>query len=221
MIKAVLFDLDNTLLDLVKVKTKCLKESVKAMRRAGLKMKADTAVKKLFNILKKTHFENDTLFQEFLREIKKPDDYKLLSAAIIAYRKTRFNYSIPYKNVPNTLKKLRRKGLKLGVITDAPKLKAWLRLTQLGLVNCFDVIIAFDDTKRRKPSTLPFRKAIKELKFKPGEILFVGDNPYRDIRGAKKVGMIAALAEYGQFIKSRIKPDYVLKDVKDLLKIIN
>jgi len=52
--------------------------------------------------------------------------------------------------------------------------------------------------------------------------LFVGDNPERDILGARKLGMKTALAEYGNgwYKGKKIKPDYILKDISQLLEVL-
>ncbi|MBN1923457.1 MAG: TIGR02253 family HAD-type hydrolase [Nanoarchaeota archaeon] len=217
MIKAVIFDMDNTLIDFVKFKNKAIDESVNAMINAGLKLKEDEAVKLMHKIYKKTYYESDTIFQEFLNEAINRTDYKILSAAIVAYRNVRTSYLTPYKNVKETLEDLKSKGLRLGVITDAPRIKAWIRLTTIGLVDYFDFVITFDDTLKRKPHRLPFKKAINQLKLKPEQILFVGDNPNRDMKGAKKMGMKTALAKYGQFLEGDESSDAVLEDIKDLI----
>ena len=101
--------------------------------------------------------------------------------------------------------------------------KAWLRLTEMGAADYFNVVVAY--TGKRKPHPLPLRRAVKALGIKPENILFVGDDPRRDIRGAKWMGMKTALARYGlqdHFRKyaNKYKADYGLESFKDILKII-
>jgi len=108
----------------------------------------------------------------------------------------------------------------LGIVSDAPRMQAWLRLAEMNLLEFFDVVVALEDTGREKPSKRPFKKAIKRLGFKAEEILFVGDNPGRDIVGAQRVGMKAALATYGQVMEGKAEPDFVLKKVSDLVRAV-
>ena len=54
----------------------------------------------------------------------------------------------------------------------------------MNLVDFFDVVLGYEDTGELKPSSVPFKKALKKMKFKASEVLFVGDNPKRDIAGA-------------------------------------
>ncbi|MCK4635104.1 MAG: HAD family hydrolase, partial [Candidatus Aenigmarchaeota archaeon] len=83
--------------------------------------------------------------------------------------------------------------------------------------------LTLSETGEKKPSKKPFEMAIKKLKLKPDEILFVGENPERDIKGAKSVGMKTALALYGLDYRNKpkkIKADYIIKDVSEVLKFV-
>lgn len=224
MIRAVLFDLDNTLLDFVKMKLACSRESVKAMIKAGLVMDEELAYKKLLSVYSKTSFEDPLIFEHFLKLTVGKIDYKVLSAAIVAYRRIVNGLLIPYEGVHETLKLLKGKLL-LGLVTDAPRLKAWIRISSAGLSDYFNIVITLGDSKFKKPNKAPFIKALKQLKLKPEEVLFVGDNLERDIAGANKVGMKTAFAHYGYFLKEKPankdeKPDYVIYKFKELLNVI-
>ena len=219
MIKAILFDLDNTLIDFMTMKKRCTEAAVTAMVEAGLKMNRKKAVSVMFEMYKKHGIEDPTIYQKFLKRHTRKIDYKILVAGITAYRRVRTAQLVPYPHVRDTLLKLKSKGLKLGVVSDAPKLQAWLRLTEMNLVEFFDIILGYEDTGKLKPSKEPFKKALKKMKLKPGEVIFVGDNPERDILGAKKVGMKTVLASYGQIIKGG-DGDWVIKDIRELVGLV-
>ena len=218
--KAVLFDLDNTLIDFMRMKNISCEAAISAMIDAGLALDKEKAHKILFDLYGVHGIEHQEIFQEFLKQVTGKIDFKILSRGINAYRKMQIGYLEPYPHVRSTLIALKEKGLVLGIVSDAPKLKAWMRLTEMGLSDFFDVVVTLDDTGKRKPSKMPFKAAIRELKFRPEEILFVGDNPARDIEGAKSVGMKTALAKYGQiFPDTKLKADYELRDISELKKI--
>lgn len=219
MIKGILFDLDNTLIDFMKMKDRCTKASIDAMLQAGLNISYEEAYNGLFKVYEEHGIENPEFFQEFLKKAINKIDYKILSAGIIAYRKIKTGQLIPYPNVEETLKILKKNKIKLGIVSDAPKLKVWLRLTAINLVNYFDIVLGYEDTGKLKPSAEPFKKALEKLQLNPKEVLFVGDNPKRDILGAKKIGMKTVLAKYGQVIDGE-GADYAITNIKELLKII-
>ncbi|HIH09758.1 MAG TPA: TIGR02253 family HAD-type hydrolase [Candidatus Diapherotrites archaeon] len=217
--KAVIFDLDNTLIDFMRMKKISCEAAIAAMIDAGLQMDKDKAYKKLFELYGVHGIEHQEIFQEFLKKVSGKIDYRILSRGINAYRKMQVGYLEPYPHVRSTLIALKKKGLRLAIVSDAPKLKAWMRLTEMGIADFFDVVVTLDDTGKAKPHAMPFKAAVKELSCAPAEILFVGDNPARDIKGAKDAGMKTALAKYGQiFPANGISADYELNDIADLIK---
>lgn len=221
MFKAVLFDLDNTLMDFTTMKKMSCEAAISAMIDAGLKMEKEKAYKKLFDLYQIYGIENKEIFQKFLEECVGKVDYKILANGITAYRLVQTGFVEPFPHVRSTLIKLKEKQVKLGVVSDAPKIKAWLRLSEMRLTDFFDVVVTLDDTGKYKPHHMPFKAALELLKLTPQEVLFVGDNPTRDIKGAKEVGMKTALAKYGQVFKSNgVRSDYILNDVADILDIV-
>ncbi|MFH1586721.1 MAG: HAD-IA family hydrolase [Candidatus Diapherotrites archaeon] len=222
MLKAVLFDLDNTLIDFMKMKKMSCEAAISAMIDSGLEMEQEKAYNKLFELYDVHGIEDQKIFQRFLAEVQGEVDYKILSNAVTAYRRVQMGFLSPYPHVRSTLISLRTKGFRLGVVSDAPKMRAWLRLSEMNLTDFFDVVVTLDDTGELKPSRLPFEAAIEKLGIPAKEILFVGDNPGRDIAGAKKLGMKTALAKYGQMFPSDgIKADFELRDIADLLGAIS
>lgn len=220
-IKAVLFDLDNTLIDFMRMKKISCEAAISAMIDAGLAMGKGKAYKELFDLYGLHGIEHGEIFQKFLKKVTGKIDYKILSRGINAYRKMQVGYLEPYPHVRSTLIALKEKGMKLGILSDAPRLKAWMRLTEMGVADFFDLVVTLDDTGKRKPSRMPFEAALKGLEAHAKEILFVGDNPARDIKGAKKAGMQTCLAKYGQiFPDTKVKADFEIKDIKELTGIV-
>src|SRR3989344_9246544 len=163
MIKAILFDLDNTLIDFWKMKKMTCDAAVSSMIDAGLKVDQEKALKELFAIFEKHGFEDSTVFQKFLIKKLGKVDYKILAHGVVAYRKVRIGFLEPYPHVVSTLLALKAKKLKLGIVTDAPKLKAWIRLASMKIGDHFDAVVAFEDTQKLKPSAMPFEAALKQL----------------------------------------------------------
>ena len=143
MIKAILFDLDNTLIDFLKMKKISLEAAVDAMIDAGLKVNKSSTLKKFYKIYDKKGMEYPKLFQDFLNEQTGKIDYRILAYGIVAYRKARIGFLEPYPHTDYVLLKLKQKGIKLGIVTDAPRLKAWIRIVSMRLSNFFDIVVAF------------------------------------------------------------------------------
>jgi len=208
MIKAILFDLDNTLIDFTKMKVESCKSAIKAMIKTGLKIDEKTGLKKLMDTYFRVGIESDIGFTKFLEEQMGEVDDAILHAGIQAYLKRKPNFLKPYPYVLETLEMLKSKNFKLGIVTDATREKALTRLKAMEITNFFDVIITYDESKVKKPEELPFRLAMEKIGVKPEETLFVGDSFRRDIEPAKKIGMQTLL----------IKKYQDLKKIKNLVK---
>ena len=220
MIKAVIFDLDNTLIDFMTMKRISCDAAISAMIGAGLDIPKEKAVKELFTLYDKYGLEERSIFQKFLKKTTKEIDYEVLASGIVAYRRVRAGFLEPYPHVGEILFELKKRGIRLAIVSDAPRLKAWIRLVSMKINHLFDVVVTFDDTKKMKPSTVPFKLAFKKLKVKASECLMVGDRPERDIKGAKKLGMLTCFAKYGNPKAKGTDADYEINDIKELLEIV-
>lgn len=126
-----------------------------------------------------------------------------------------------YPHVKMTLTELMRMGIRMGVVSDAPRLSVWLRIVGLGLHHYFEHVVAFDDTGERKPSPKPFQKILELMGISSGESIMVGDWAERDIAGAKNMGMLTAWAKYGdEFNTKESGADYELIDIADIIGIV-
>ena len=221
MIKAILFDLDNTLLDFISVKKKSVDAAILAMIEAGLIIDKQVARDSIFEIYDNKGYEYQEVFDDFLISKTGKLDYKILASAIVAYRKTKEASIMLYPNVSNTLIRLAKEGYKLAVLSDAPSREAWVRLYSVNLHHLFDVVVTYNDTNKLKPSPEPFNKAIELLKVSPEEIIMIGDWPDRDVVGAKSAGMKTAFAKYGDVFNTKQSgADYDLENISELLKIV-
>ncbi|MFH2105772.1 MAG: TIGR02253 family HAD-type hydrolase [Candidatus Micrarchaeota archaeon] len=222
MFKAVLFDLDNTLLDFLTFKKETAKAAAKAMIKQGLPDEEIKVYGKIFSVYDEKGIEYQKTFYEVVKQYKLEVNLaeKIQQAGILAYLQRKSEVLRPYPMVKPTLRKIREKGVKLGIVSDGPRNKVWQRLIITGLENEFDFIITHSDTQKFKPHPSAFTLALKKLGVLPDAVLFVGDNPTRDIKGAKAVGMQTCLAKYGQMFKDNIQADYEIEKFEELTGVI-
>jgi len=222
MIKGVVFDLDNTLLDFMKMKEFAVKAAIKGMIEAGLKVNEDESYIEINSIYEEFGWENQKVFDVFLEKSIGHVDNKFLAAGIVAYRRAREANLMAYPNVNKTLLALSKSGIKLGVVSDAPSREAWMRIYYLNLYHYFDVVITYDDSGERKPSPIPFQLALDGMGLRPEETIMIGDWPERDVVGAQQIGMKTAFARYGDtFGTVNSGADWDLNDIYQLVSIIN
>ena len=220
MIKSVIFDLDNTLIDFIRMKKLSCDAAVSAMIGAGLNIDKEKAMNEVFELYGKYGMEDKLVFQRLLEKLTGKIDYEILASGIVAYRRVRAGFLESYPNVSRVLYELKQRGIKLAIVSDAPRLKAWIRLVSMKINHYFDLVVTFDDTKEYKPSNKPFMVVFDKLNIKPGECLMVGDWPERDIKGAKQLGMCTCFAKYGNPEAKAPEADYEINDIKELLEIV-
>lgn len=220
MIKAVVFDLDNTLLDFNRMKEASVSAAAEAMMDAGLAGTREEIIKGIYEVYERKGIEAQDVFDCFLEEKLGRVDHRVLAAGVVAYRRAKAGSMNLFPGARFTIVELLRRGIKLGILSDAPALQAWTRLAELGLHHYFDAVVTLDDTGKRKPEPEPFRLILKKLGVEPTEAIMVGDWAERDMEGARRVGMKTAFARYGSGQKPPQGVDYVLEAIVDLLRVI-
>ena len=221
MIKAIIFDLDNTLLDFVKMKQFSVKAAITAMNEAGLEVDEKKAYEDIFDLYMERGWENQQVFDDYLNQTVGKVSNKILAAGIVSYRRAREATLLVYPNVNKTIIQLIKMGINLAVVSDAPSREAWMRLYYLNLHHVFDPVLTFDDTGVRKPSPKPFQMALDYLKIKPNEAIMIGDWPERDVVGAKEIGMKTIFARYGDtFGTVDSGADWDVNNVYEVVNII-
>jgi len=201
------------------------KAAAKAMVKAGLKEKERTVYERIFKVYAVRGIEYQKTFSDVLLPcgLGLNEFERVQHAGITAYLRCKFKVLSAYPQTRKVLLKLKARGLVLAIVTDAPRNKAWQRLVITRLDrDLFDVVITHDDTMQAKPLPHAFKLLLKKTGFKPQEVLFVGDNPERDIKGAKALGMHTALALYGWDLNknSKVKPEFKLKRIADLTRVL-
>ena len=221
-LKAVIFDLDNTLTDFMRMKHEAVRSAVEAMVEAGLDYNVEQGLSAILAIYDKKGYEYQEVFNDFLTQVTGGVNYKYLAAGIVAYRRARDSSLVLYPHVNVTLMTLAKEGYRLGVVSDAPSREAWMRLCYLNLHHMFDAVVTFDDTGVHKPAPEPFQAICKLLEVEPEEALMVGDWPERDLKGAERLGMRTAFARYGNSHGvTTSDADYTLDNIDALINIVH
>ena len=220
MIQAVFFDLDNTLIDFMKMKQMSCEAAISAMIDAGLIVKKEEAMKALYALYDKYGMEDPLIFQRLLKQLTGEINPRIIANGIVSYRKVRLGFLDSYPHVKTVLLELKRRNIKTAIVTDAPRLKAWIRLASMKIDDLFDTVVSYEDTNERKPSSQPFLVALQKLNVQPEFCLMVGDWPERDVHGAKKLGIKTCFARYGNPTVKKSGADYEISDILDLLSLL-
>ena len=231
-IKAVLFDLDETLIDaeagLREAHDRISKTLSTFFEQNGVQMGVSLLHSKikLFDdrMNRESRYDRDEWWPIFISEVRSDliVSQGFAHALTIEYWNAYSQYSPPYSDAITTLNHLRRRGYKLGLVTDTdgtPGLKAQ-RINKLSFRDFFSVVIvAGEDTPELKPNPTPFLKASERLGITNQSSVFVGDKPFTDIAGAKAAGMKTIHVQRREW-NSNVEADATIGSLTDLVGIL-
>jgi HAD superfamily hydrolase (TIGR01549 family) len=123
-----------------------------------------------------------------------------------------------YPEVKEVLLELKRRGLKLGLISNGYEEEIDLALEKADLEKeTFDIIVGVDTIKKVKPNPDTFMYAISKLHVKPEETIFAGDDVEADYKGAQNAGIQALLLDRTGRSRSDLR---TIKSLKEILSQI-
>ncbi len=101
-----------------------------------------------------------------------------------------------YDGIEELMKRLKAKGYKLALATNAYRNSTMQSLEYLGLTESFDSVVCFDDVKRGKPNPAMLLKILEDLNLKSEEALFIGDGE-RDMLASKEANIDYIMVNWG------------------------
>jgi len=104
--------------------------------------------------------------------------------------------SAPYPQVVATLRTLRARGAKLAVVTNKNEALSRRLLTEIGMLDAFDLLVGGDTAATPKPDPAPAQYACSELALAANQVLFVGDSA-TDVGCARNFGCAVVCVSYG------------------------
>jgi putative hydrolase of the HAD superfamily len=229
-IKAIFFDIDDTLFSTTEFAEKARKESIAQMIRYGLKVSEKDALHELKEVINEFTTNYQHHFDKLL--VRLPESsYEginpviLVAAGVVGYHQTKFRELKLYPDVKDVLEKLSRTPLILGVITAGLAVKQAEKLVRLDLYKYLDprAIFISEQIGISKPNIKLYQRACDHLDLEPSEVMYIGDNPVADIDPTNQLGMITVrnrrATQHG-FAEGKTKPDYEIHDFYDLLAIL-
>ncbi len=217
-IKAVIFDLDNTILD----RTSTFSNFTNSLLKTYFDHLDST--KELFDRIiyldQDGYKDKSELFSELIEELPwkaKPQITELLDFYSMEYVKSAVLRKQAREVVIHS-----RKKYKTGLITNGKTSIQYGKIDQLGIRNDFDLIIVSEEVGIKKPDPRIFEMAINKLELRPEECIYIGDHPINDIDGAARIGMETVWIKVNQPWKDGLmaKPLYSLNQLSDLLELL-
>ncbi len=128
----------------------------------------------------------------------------------------------------DALRALKARGYRLALVADTRPKTAWNVLHQHALYDLFDAFAISDQVGAEKPDPRIFRAALDQVGIPPteyGQVVMVGNNPVRDIRGANQMGLISVWFHWNDRYlpdpESIDVPRFEVHDARELTAVID
>ncbi|RJS93652.1 TIGR02253 family HAD-type hydrolase [Candidatus Bathyarchaeota archaeon] len=204
-IKAVIFDIEDTLYDSSLQMRMARLNAIRAMKDAGLPIDLEAGYKMLEEIVKEYGPHHTKHFDKLLERLGLEWNPRVIAAGVVAYRETSQVYLKPFPDTIPTLIKLRDLGYKLGVIAEGRSVKEWQKLIQLGVDHIFHSVLISEDLGTEEMSVDQFYEGTNRLNVKPEEAIYVSSKPNKGILYANRAGLITVRMRRGDSIAEEPK----------------
>jgi putative hydrolase of the HAD superfamily len=229
-LKAIFFDIDDTLYSTYEFSEMARENAVKTMINSGLRMSKEEVRQELDEIIGEFSSNYEHHFDKLLMRVprrfyKGVNPAILISAAVVAYHDTKFRHLNAYDDVLEVLKLLYNSDLILGIITAGITIKQAEKLVRLKVLPYLtpSAIFISDQIGISKPNVKLYLRVCSDLNLRPAETMYIGDNPVNDIDPPNKIGMITVRnSRSGRHIdlQGETEPDYEIHNFWDLLDIL-
>lgn len=205
-VRAVVFDLDGTLVDTLPDLCYAMQVSLLRLQLPAI---SDCIVRASLHggLEGTTHAVLDTLTATAPDSVTSVSYEHLLATYRAAYRDHLWRASRPYAGVKAMLNALRDRGVRMAVCTNKAEAEARQLLRALELDCHFDALIGGDTLHLRKPSPEPLLHALARLETTPDAALMVGDSQV-DLDCARAAGVLCRIFSggYGDLDPTRLAP---------------
>jgi len=224
MIKAVIFDLDDTLFDCTGLLVNnARKRAAKAMVKAGITLSENELIEeqKKLNELNPT----SNVFQIISEKYSEKNKDEIVKKALEAYNSDLVEEIHLFSGAKELLETLKEKKIKLILVTSGITKRQQKKIELLKIEYLFDEIFIHDvETGPEKEDF--FTEVLKRFNLKPKEVVSVGDRIHSEIRIANMLGMNSVRLLHGRFSEVKPKnileePDYSINKISDLFDAIN
>mgnify|MGYP002851974162 CR=1 FL=1 len=220
MIKAVLFDFDETLQD----RTEAFEHYMDAFFELYLPEIKGERLEKMREEMRVTGnggYVDRVKWYQGLIDSWEWKDAPPAEELAHHYDYTFGNHNVVFPNSEPLLKELKKREYITGVITNGPAYLQNHKMQQSGLMPYIDMLLVSGDIGIHKPDPRIYEIAAERLGLKPEECVYVGDHPINDIQGALSAGMKAIRMNFGWFEGVDLRPNVpVITDIIQVLEYI-
>lgn len=212
-LKAILFDLDGTLLN----REATLIAFCKAQHhKFSLKMNSDNYVKRVFELDANGYVRKEIVYAEIAKEFNLSKEIE--QNLFLDYMNHFQEYCVPFNGLTEMLNALKDKQFLIGIITNGRHEGQMASLRALSLEEVFDVVLISESEELSKPDSALFERALNRLGVKANEAFYVGDHPINDIEAAKKVGLMTIWKK--NEVYKQVNSDFLINELSEILLVL-
>jgi putative hydrolase of the HAD superfamily len=216
VIKAILFDLDDTLLDRTMSIEAFVRQQHQQYQLAHVPYA--TYLRRFAELDQRGYSHKPAMFQTLIAEFGVDAS---VEAWLADFEQQAWHSCVLLPDAVEVLNGLRARGYKLGVITNGEDWSQARKLQVTGLMPLFDLVVISGNERIHKPDPQIFQRTAERLGVPPSQCAFVGDHPRNDIYGAGAVGMTTVWYSGDQQwpADSAVAPDYTIAALRELLEL--
>jgi HAD superfamily hydrolase (TIGR02253 family) len=227
-LKAVLFDLDNTLYAYDPCNEAALRHVCAMLNNASpitwekFRTLHDEVRSELAIRLKHQAASHNRVifFKEICERLAGRPQPKLAVELYQAYWQEFYRHMQVEPDALQVLEAL-RSNFRLGIVSNHTTEIQLEKIDRLGLADCFDTIVTSEEAGAEKPAPAIFDFALARLDVRPAETAMVGDHPSGDIQGAQKAGILAIhTRQYMGAEQVDVHADHTIERLRDVLSIV-
>lgn len=235
MIRGLLFDINGTVTDILtnEADDQLYRVTSNFLDYYGIHVSPWQLKEDYFELNRKQRHESLEKFPEFdvakifLELIQRYQTYEVYEpetlakhAANVFRAASRFHLE-PYSHVTDVLDAL-KPHYQMAALSDGQTLWAMPELRSVGLDRYFSSVLVSGDVGFRKPEPRFFNMALAQMGLAPSEVIFIGNDMYRDVYGAKQLGMKTVFfrSNQGDHDYHGADPDYIIYQFSELPRAI-
>jgi putative hydrolase of the HAD superfamily len=216
MIRSILFDLDGTLLDRHKSLLNFISDQYERIINEFQHVDKERYLQRFIELDSRGYVWKDKVYQELIKEFDLSLDWNDLLSDY------KIGFSTHVASFPNTieiLERLKKRGYRLGMITNGFGDFQSRNIQALGISEYFEVILISELEGIRKPDPAIFLRAAEKMNLLPEECVYVGDHPTNDVIASKDVGMRGIWKE-DTYYKDQFEYDEIVRNLIEIEVII-
>jgi putative hydrolase of the HAD superfamily len=216
LIKAVLFDLDGTLLDRDASLAAFIDAQYERLIHWVGHIPKEEYTSRFIELDNRGYVWKDKVYEQLIAEygIQGISQEELLQDYVDKFK----NHCMPFPHLFELLDELKRRSISIGLITNGQGQFQLNNVKALGIERYFDAILISEWEGVKKPDAKLFHRALNRLQVVPFESVFVGDHPENDVKAAQSIGMKAIWKRDRNWHGA--ESDGVIGDLLDTLEFI-